>query len=336
MDKNLIGKRLRRQRENFGLTREKFSEKVDISPQFLAELENGKKGMSAETIYKICSVFPISADYLLFGKETISNESSPVLDILSSLTEPQKNMLEELFELEWEEITDCLDEIETLSDFAEQVEEEKSLSHTIVNILGDTAIEMLESWVDEKRKERDEVDKAETDAIFEALYDIKNTLTLLIDSFKEVINTEIDLNDEEEVLQYFICLAICAAAFGSQYFSEEDWIELSLEEITGQDFYTAQEGTFEFLEFLDSVFDEFEEDAIDFEKVSLKMASRLFAHKIDTILEEFQEDDADVEELYQTGLNEAKILREQLKKVRRNINKIIEYGYKEQQELFCE
>ena len=35
-------------------------------------------------------------------------------------------MLEELFELEWEEITDCLDEIETLSDFAEQVEEEKS------------------------------------------------------------------------------------------------------------------------------------------------------------------------------------------------------------------
>lgn len=247
-----------------------------------------------------------------------------------------KNMLEELFELEWEEITDCLDEIETLSDFAEQVEEEKSLSHTIVNILGDTAIEMLESWVDEKRKERDEVDKAETDAIFEALYDIKNTLTLLIDSFKEVINTEIDLNDEEEVLQYFICLAICAAAFGSQYFSEEDWIELSLEEITGQDFYTAQEGTFEFLEFLDSVFDEFEEDAIDFEKVSLKMASRLFAHKIDTILEEFQEDDADVEELYQTGLNEAKILREQLKKVRRNINKIIEYGYKEQQELFCE
>ena len=40
--------------------------------------------------------------------------------------------------------------------------------------------------------------------------------------------------------------------FGSQYFSEEDWIELSLEEITGQDFYTAQEGTFEFLEFLDS------------------------------------------------------------------------------------
>ena len=79
--------------------------------------------------------------------------------------------------------------------------------------MGDTAIEMLESWVDEKRKERDEVDKAETDAIFEALYDIKNTLTLLIDSFKEVINTEIDLNDEEEVLQYFILFSYMCCCF---------------------------------------------------------------------------------------------------------------------------
>ena len=229
-----------------------------------------------------------------------------------------KDMLKDLFNLE------C------------SMQKENSVSNVLLNLIGDTAIEMLESWVDEKRKERNEADKAEIDAIFEALYDIKNTLTLLIDSFKEIINTEFDLHDEDEMSQYFFCLAMCAASFGSQYFSEEDWTELGLEEITGQDFYTAQEGTSEFLEFLDSVFDEFEEDAIDFEMVSLKMASRLFAHKIDTILEEFQEDDADVEELYQTGLNEAKILREQLKKVRRNINKIIEYGYKEQQELFCE
>ena len=65
MDKILIGKRLRRQRENFGLTREKFSEKVDISPQFLAELENGKKGMSAS--YKIFFFLPYHHFYLIFG-----------------------------------------------------------------------------------------------------------------------------------------------------------------------------------------------------------------------------------------------------------------------------
>jgi len=39
-----IGKRLRRHRENMNLTREEFAEKANISPQFLAEIENGKKG----------------------------------------------------------------------------------------------------------------------------------------------------------------------------------------------------------------------------------------------------------------------------------------------------
>ena len=44
-----IGKRLRRHRENMNLTREEFAEKANISPQFLAEIENGKKGMSVDT-----------------------------------------------------------------------------------------------------------------------------------------------------------------------------------------------------------------------------------------------------------------------------------------------
>ncbi|MCX7842663.1 MAG: helix-turn-helix domain-containing protein, partial [Clostridia bacterium] len=68
-----IGKRLRRQREELGLIRENFAEKVGISPQFLAEIENGKKGMSADTLYKICESFNFSADYILFGKISAEN-----------------------------------------------------------------------------------------------------------------------------------------------------------------------------------------------------------------------------------------------------------------------
>ncbi len=223
-----------------------------------------------------------------------------------------KDMLQDLFDLEY------------------SIQKGNSISNMLVDVIGNTAIEMLESWVDKKRIEWDEADKEETNALFEALYDIKNTLTLLIDTLKEVINIEVNLYDEEEVSQYFFCLTMCAASFGSQYFSEDDWIELGLEEITGQDFYTAQEESFEFFEFIDSAFDEFEEDEIEFERISLKTASRLFSHKIDTILEELQEDDIDVEELYQSSINEAKTLRNQLKKVRRNINKIIEYAYQEE------
>lgn len=85
-----IGKRLRKTREKCNMTREKFSEKAGISPQFLAEIENGKKGMSVSTLYKICLTFDLSADYILFGhvsKETIK------------ISEPYLSYTEEIFEI---------------------------------------------------------------------------------------------------------------------------------------------------------------------------------------------------------------------------------------------
>lgn len=63
-----IGGRIRAYRESLGMNREVFSEKIGLSPQFLAEAENGKKGLSAESIYKICSKCGMSADYLVLGK----------------------------------------------------------------------------------------------------------------------------------------------------------------------------------------------------------------------------------------------------------------------------
>lgn len=80
-----IGKRLRRHRENMNLTREEFAEKANISPQFLAEIENGKKGMSVDTLYKICKNLSISADYILFG--LLSNNA---VDDKMELTENDK------------------------------------------------------------------------------------------------------------------------------------------------------------------------------------------------------------------------------------------------------
>ncbi len=63
-----IGGRIRAYRESLGMNREAFSEQIGLSPQFLAEAENGKKGLSAESIYKICNKCEMSADYLVLGK----------------------------------------------------------------------------------------------------------------------------------------------------------------------------------------------------------------------------------------------------------------------------
>ena len=62
-----IGERVREVRVNAKLSQMKFAESVDISTNFLSEIENGKKGFSSETLYNICDTHHIPSDYILFG-----------------------------------------------------------------------------------------------------------------------------------------------------------------------------------------------------------------------------------------------------------------------------
>lgn len=66
----MVGLRIREVRESLHLTREKFSEKCDISPSFLADIERGNKSLTAKTIFKICNACNISADYIIFGNKS--------------------------------------------------------------------------------------------------------------------------------------------------------------------------------------------------------------------------------------------------------------------------
>lgn len=91
-----VGKRLRRIRSQMELTREQFSEQVGISPQFLAEIENGKKGMSAETLFKICNRYDLSADYILLGKLSSAQPSDPIQKALNRFSEPYMELTEEI------------------------------------------------------------------------------------------------------------------------------------------------------------------------------------------------------------------------------------------------
>lgn len=49
-------------------TREAFAEIVGISTKFLYEIETGKKGFSANTLYKIATSLGVSCDYIITGK----------------------------------------------------------------------------------------------------------------------------------------------------------------------------------------------------------------------------------------------------------------------------
>lgn len=96
MNKSDIGKRLRRHREKLGLSREQFAEQIGISPQFLAEIENGKKGMSAETLCKICEKYEGIVEYLLLGRQSIGDSSTPAVLMLSEIPPKYSEMIEDV------------------------------------------------------------------------------------------------------------------------------------------------------------------------------------------------------------------------------------------------
>ena len=78
-----IGERLRSIRENMHMTREKFSEKIDITDSFLGQIERGERSLSAKTLKKVVRYTGVSADYLLFGKESNNETIQKINNILT-------------------------------------------------------------------------------------------------------------------------------------------------------------------------------------------------------------------------------------------------------------
>ena len=74
-ENNDIGERLRSIRESMRMTREEFSEKIDITDSFLGQIERGERALSVKTLKKVVKYTGVSADYLLFGKN--SNNMPP-------------------------------------------------------------------------------------------------------------------------------------------------------------------------------------------------------------------------------------------------------------------
>ncbi len=90
-----IGQRIRTLREESGDSREILSEQANISPKFLYEIECGKKGMSAATLYAVSRALNVSADYLLSGK-TPNTGKNRIMAILDSLDEKKLRNLENI------------------------------------------------------------------------------------------------------------------------------------------------------------------------------------------------------------------------------------------------
>ena len=88
-----IGARIQQAREISGYTQEKLANKVDVSTQYISDLERGIVGTSVPTLIKICNTLCISSDYILMGRSG-QNDVSGILNRLQYLSQDEIKIVE--------------------------------------------------------------------------------------------------------------------------------------------------------------------------------------------------------------------------------------------------
>ena len=92
-----IGEQIKLARENAKLTQEQFAERIDVSPQYVSDLERGVVGASVSTLKGICLMLGISADQILFGNAPIDN-AVILAEKCRSLSDVQYDLLLQIVE----------------------------------------------------------------------------------------------------------------------------------------------------------------------------------------------------------------------------------------------
>ena len=100
-----IGRRIRKRREDLGLTREQLAEQCDLSLNFFAEIETGRNNMSVKSLYKVATALNLSADFILFGEEHTANKTK-IENMLSKLSQKDKELAESILESFVKAVTD--------------------------------------------------------------------------------------------------------------------------------------------------------------------------------------------------------------------------------------
>ena len=64
-DKELFGTRLRELRKNAGMKQAELAELLGVTPTQVGDMERGNSTTSMPRLFKLCTYFHVSADYLL-------------------------------------------------------------------------------------------------------------------------------------------------------------------------------------------------------------------------------------------------------------------------------
>ena len=86
-----IGSRIRAKRQQQSLTQEKLAEKLDVSTQFIYQIEHDVRMPSVANLIKLSNILDVSIDFLLKGREIKKGDELELL--LSELPQNERDLL---------------------------------------------------------------------------------------------------------------------------------------------------------------------------------------------------------------------------------------------------
>lgn len=93
------GERIHELRRIKGYSREKLADKAEISTKFLYEIEMGRKGFTAEVLYRLAKVLEVKCDYILAGSSGEDPCNLYINKMLNKYSDFQKRNVLRILEL---------------------------------------------------------------------------------------------------------------------------------------------------------------------------------------------------------------------------------------------
>ncbi|MEG1857471.1 MAG: helix-turn-helix transcriptional regulator [Pseudoflavonifractor sp.] len=96
---HLFGERVRQARHLAKLRAEDVAEAAGITPQFLSEVERGKKGMGGYNVSRLARSLRVTSDYLLYGREESGETWAMAAEHLTALPPALRDMARDVLEM---------------------------------------------------------------------------------------------------------------------------------------------------------------------------------------------------------------------------------------------
>lgn len=106
LDYVALGKRIKAARNEKGLTQEKLSEQVGLTPTYLSNVETAAENIGLSSLVGIANALDVGMDYLLAGNTKVAESylQNDLQEMLGNCTPEEKALLIDLFHSNYEAV----------------------------------------------------------------------------------------------------------------------------------------------------------------------------------------------------------------------------------------